>query len=118
MEHVLAGLYVPLVTPLRADGELAADALETLAHSVIDAGAAGLVALGTTGEPATLSAEGYRLIWYHSTRKAEQDASARHQQVERALNELAELRLKLSSSRTRYRQEAKVADAVQEILGA
>jgi dihydrodipicolinate synthase/N-acetylneuraminate lyase len=55
MEHVLAGLYVPLVTPLRADGELAADALETLAHSVIDAGAAGLVALGTTGEPATLS---------------------------------------------------------------
>jgi 4-hydroxy-tetrahydrodipicolinate synthase len=56
MEHVLAGLYVPLVTPLRADGELAADTLETLAHSVIDAGAAGLVALGTTGEPATLSA--------------------------------------------------------------
>lgn len=49
-------LYVPLVTPLRADGELAADALETLAHSVIDAGAAGLVALGTTGEPATRTA--------------------------------------------------------------
>ena len=56
MEHVLAGLYVPLVTPLPADGALAADALETLAHSVLDAGAAGLVALGTTGEPATLSA--------------------------------------------------------------
>ena len=72
----------------------------------------------TVSEPATLSAEGYHLVWYHSTRKAEQDASARHQQVERALNELAELRLKLSSSRTRYRQEAKVADAVQEILQA
>lgn len=56
MEPVLAGLYVPLVTPLRADGDLAADALEALAHSVIDAGAGGLVALGTTGEPATLSA--------------------------------------------------------------
>jgi transposase len=68
--------------------------------------------------PATLSAEGYRLVWYHSTRKAEQDARARHEQVERALNELAELRQKLSSPRTRYRQEAKVATAVQEILQA
>ena len=63
--------------------------------------------------PATLSAEGYRLVWYHSTRKAEQDARARHQQVERALIELAELRQKLSSPRTRYRQAAKVAEAVQ-----
>jgi len=69
-------------------------------------------------EPATLSAEGYRLVWYHSTRKADQDAHARQQQVERALAELGELRLKLSSPRTRYRQEAKVADAVEGILHA
>ena len=72
----------------------------------------------SVSEPATLSAEGYRLVWYHSTRKAEQDAHTRHQQVERALNELAELRQKLSSHRTRYRREAKVAEAVQEILRA
>jgi transposase len=72
----------------------------------------------SVSEPATLSAEGYRLVWYHSTRKAEQDAHSRHQQVERALNELAELRQKLSSHRTRYRREAKVAEAVQEILRA
>jgi len=72
----------------------------------------------SVSEPAALSAEGYRLVWYHSTRKAEQDAHARHQQVKRALSELAELRLKLSSPRTRYRQEAKVAEAVQEILQA
>jgi transposase len=72
----------------------------------------------SVSEPATLSAEGYRLVWYHSTRKAEQDARSRHQQVERALNELAELRQKLSSHRTRYRSEAKVAEAVQEILRA
>jgi transposase len=69
-------------------------------------------------EPGTLSAEGYRLVWYHSTRKAEQDAHRRHQQVERALDELAELRQKLSSPRTRYRHIAKVAEAVQEILRA
>ena len=51
-------------------------------------------------EQASLSVEGYRLVWYHSTRKAEQDAHARHQQVEKALIELSELRLKLSSPRT------------------
>jgi len=52
----LRGLYVPLITPFTDDGELATDALEKLAHGVIDAGAAGIVALGTTGEPATLTA--------------------------------------------------------------
>jgi transposase len=72
----------------------------------------------SVSEPAALSAEGYHLVWYHSTRKADQDAHVRNQQVERALSDLAELRLKLSSPRTRYRQEAKVADAVQEILQA
>jgi transposase len=72
----------------------------------------------SVSEPATLSAEGYRLVWYHSTRKADDDARARHQQVERAVSELAELRQKLSSPRTRYRHEAKVAEAVQGILQA
>ncbi|WP_030239840.1 dihydrodipicolinate synthase family protein [Streptomyces sp. NRRL S-350] len=50
------GIYVPLVTPFAADGAVALDALEKLAHEVLDAGAAGLVALGTTGEPAALTA--------------------------------------------------------------
>jgi transposase len=67
-------------------------------------------------EPATLSTEGYPLVWYHSTRKAQQDAHARHQQVEQAMKELAELRQKMLSPRTRYRQEAKVVEAVQEIV--
>ncbi|WP_159926738.1 MULTISPECIES: 4-hydroxy-tetrahydrodipicolinate synthase [Nocardia] len=52
----LAGLFVPLVTPFSADGALAADALERLAREVLDDGATGIVALGTTGEPATLTA--------------------------------------------------------------
>ena len=55
METSLRGLFVPLITPFTEDGELAADALEKLAHGVIDDGAAGLVALGTTGEHATLT---------------------------------------------------------------
>jgi 4-hydroxy-tetrahydrodipicolinate synthase len=61
-ELTLEGLYLPLITPFTADGELAASALERLAHDVLDAGAAGLVALGTTGEPATLTAGERRTI--------------------------------------------------------
>ncbi|MFB6891421.1 dihydrodipicolinate synthase family protein [Kitasatospora sp. NPDC056327] len=53
----LKGIFVPLVTPFAADGSVALDALEKLAGSVLDDGAAGLVALGTTGEPAALTAD-------------------------------------------------------------
>jgi 4-hydroxy-tetrahydrodipicolinate synthase len=52
----LTGLYVPLITPFAGNGAVALDALEALAHETLDAGASGLVALGTTGEPASLSA--------------------------------------------------------------
>ncbi|WP_413797077.1 4-hydroxy-tetrahydrodipicolinate synthase family protein [Streptomyces iranensis] len=56
MPHTpLDGIHVPLITPFTADGRIAETALERLAHSMLDAGAAGLVALGTTGEPATLT---------------------------------------------------------------
>jgi 4-hydroxy-tetrahydrodipicolinate synthase len=58
----LSGLYVPLVSPFTADGELATGALEGLAHAVLDEGAAGVVALGTTGEPATLTAQERRTV--------------------------------------------------------
>ncbi|RBO93925.1 4-hydroxy-tetrahydrodipicolinate synthase [Nocardia puris] len=50
----LQGIFVPLVTPFAADGSVAWDALESLARSVLDAGASGLVALGTTAEVAAL----------------------------------------------------------------
>jgi len=50
----------------------------------------------------TLSAEGYRLIWFHSTSKAEHDADARYKQVARTTARLSNLQQKLSSPRTRY----------------
>jgi 4-hydroxy-tetrahydrodipicolinate synthase len=62
MDLTLAGLYVPLVTPFTTGGQLAPDALEALAHGVIDDGAAGVVALGTTGEPATLTVSERRAV--------------------------------------------------------
>ncbi|AUN40578.1 4-hydroxy-tetrahydrodipicolinate synthase [Tsukamurella tyrosinosolvens] len=51
----LTGLHVPLVTPFAADGTVDLASLERLAHDTLADGADGLVALGTTGEPATLT---------------------------------------------------------------
>lgn len=48
------GLYPPLVTPFDADDRVDLSALEGLAAGLIDAGAAGLVALGSTAEPFAL----------------------------------------------------------------
>jgi 4-hydroxy-tetrahydrodipicolinate synthase len=53
----LTGLFIPLITPFTADGEVATDALERLAHRVLDDGAAGIVAVGTTAEAPTLTEE-------------------------------------------------------------
>ncbi|TWD84139.1 4-hydroxy-tetrahydrodipicolinate synthase [Kribbella amoyensis] len=51
----LTGLYVPLITPFDDNDKVALDALEKLAVDTLTAGAAGLVALGTTAEPSSLS---------------------------------------------------------------
>src|SRR5262249_49332101 len=67
-------------------------------------------------EPTGQSAEGYRLIWYHSRRKAELDAQARLTRLERAVQRLNELRQKLGLPRTRYRLRHKVVEAVETIL--
>jgi 4-hydroxy-tetrahydrodipicolinate synthase len=65
---MLTGIFVPLITPFTAAGEVALDALERLAHEVLDGGAAGIVALGTTGEPATLSGAERRAVVERVTR--------------------------------------------------
>jgi len=58
----LRGVYVPLVTPFDTDGSVAVDAVTRLAHEYLDAGAAGLVPLGTTGESTALSTEEKRAV--------------------------------------------------------
>ncbi|WP_322987268.1 dihydrodipicolinate synthase family protein [Phaeacidiphilus oryzae] len=52
----IRGVHVPLVTPFGVDGGVDLRALEGLAREVLEAGADGIVALGTTGETATLDA--------------------------------------------------------------
>jgi 4-hydroxy-tetrahydrodipicolinate synthase len=58
----LRGVYVAVVTPFEAGGEVALPALESLVHRHLDAGAAGIVALGTTGESSALEAEEKRAV--------------------------------------------------------
>jgi 4-hydroxy-tetrahydrodipicolinate synthase len=58
----LTGLYVPLITPFDATGAVALDGLEALAHQVLDAGATGVVVLGTTAEPAALAGSEQRAV--------------------------------------------------------
>ena len=61
-ERTLRGVYVPLVTPFAADGSVALDALERLSNHYLDAGVAGLVPLGTTGESPLLDAAEKRAV--------------------------------------------------------
>ncbi len=66
-------------------------------------------------QPATTS-DGFRLLWFHSSRKVELDRQARGNRVRRGIGELSSLRLKLRSPRTRYTEEAQVAKAVAKCL--
>ena len=58
----LRGLYVPLVTPFDAAGGIDVASLEALAVRCLDRGAAGLVALATTGEATSLDEEERRVV--------------------------------------------------------
>jgi 4-hydroxy-tetrahydrodipicolinate synthase len=48
------GVFVPLITPFTEDDHVDHHALEALAADALDAGARGIVALATTGEPTSL----------------------------------------------------------------
>jgi len=63
-----------------------------------------------------VSGEGYRLLWFHSRRKADLDVVTRNRQIQRALALLADLRARLQGPRTRFRQRAPVEQAVARIL--
>ena len=52
----LRGVYVPLITPFATDGSVALDAVTALCHEYLDAGASGIIPLGTTGESTALTA--------------------------------------------------------------
>jgi 4-hydroxy-tetrahydrodipicolinate synthase len=51
----LHGVWVPLITPFVADGSVDVAAIDRLCTDYLDAGVAGIVALGTTGESTALN---------------------------------------------------------------
>jgi transposase len=62
--------------------------------------------------------EGYRLLWYRSTRKGEQDQSRRARSIQKGIEALSDLRARLQGPRTRFRERSKVDQAVAETLAA
>ena len=70
----------------------------------------------SVSEFSSTSSDGYRLIWYHSTAKAELDALVRGAQLERLFQQLGALRQKLLSPRTRYHTHRRVQEAVDRLL--
>jgi len=62
------------------------------------------------------SAEGFRVVWYHSTEKARRDREEREDRIDRAVRALQVLRDRLGSPRTRLRRRDKVDEAVADVL--
>src|SRR3954451_14988473 len=63
-----------------------------------------------------IHSEGYRLLWYRSTRKAEQDKSRRARSIQKATAALSDLRERLQGPRTRFRERSKVEQALAALL--
>lgn len=57
-----SGIYVPLATPMHADGRINETALRQLIDRMINDGATGLVPCGTTGESATMTHDEHRQV--------------------------------------------------------
>lgn len=55
-KSITEGVLVPMITPTNSDGSINIDGVKHMAQVFIDAGVAGLVVCGTTGEYYTLSA--------------------------------------------------------------
>jgi len=71
----------------------------------------------SVGAEEIISRDGYRVLWYHSTRKVDLDSRRRTRQLQRAIQELTELRDRLRGPKSRFRERGKVDAAVQKILG-
>lgn len=65
-----------------------------------------------------LSKEGYRLLWFRSQGKRESDAATRTRRLQRAIQELTELRARLDGPRSRFQARDKVTAAIDAILDA
>lgn len=123
LQHVRdrGGRYVTVLPRTRAEDRMFRERLQqggvswkVLNRRTNDRGE--LVQVVEVCEPPPLSADGDRIFWYRDSRKRERDRAARQRSVDRAQQALADLHQRLGSPRTRFRQRAKVEEAVQGIL--
>jgi transposase len=63
------------------------------------------------------SAEGFRIVWIHSSLKVLRDRQAREDKIEKAARALEEFRTHLGSPRSRYTKRSNVEAATSQILG-
>ncbi|MGH9291840.1 MAG: hypothetical protein ACRDZ6_03550, partial [Acidimicrobiales bacterium] len=71
----------------------------------------------TTPSPVP-SAEGYRIVWVHSTLEAALDADSRQSRIQRAVARLADLAARVSSPKSRWHTRAAVEAAAQRELAS
>lgn len=63
-----------------------------------------------------ITREGWRLIWYRSSRKRELDAQARAGRTQRAIAALGALQRRLAGPKTRFRTHRRVREAVDAVF--
>lgn len=64
------------------------------------------------------SAEGYRIVWVWSSRKAEQDQRSRQARIEKGILALEVLETRLRGKRSRFKDDASVSQAAESALQA
>jgi transposase len=67
-------------------------------------------------EQTCFSDEGFRVFWYHSSRKSKQDRATRQRTLDKAAKALQDLQERMLLPRSRYRKREKVEHAVESIL--
>jgi len=60
--------------------------------------------------------DGYQLLWFHSTAKEKADANVRKKAVKQTEQSLEDLRDKLASPKTRYREKNRIQQVVDRLL--
>lgn len=86
-----------------------------LAYEVVDKENAVVDTFSTWHQELT-HRNGYRLLWYHSTRKAEADRASRLRGIDRASRRLQELKAQLTGPRTRIRRREQIDESIERIL--
>ncbi len=64
------------------------------------------------------TSDGFRLLWFDSLRKSQQDAATRLRNMDKLKQELDDLQRRLQSPKTRFRTLPKVEEALEKVLAA